>query len=119
MNVSKKTYIVSKNKQDLNSHNMSNLSTEEVLEDIGLYKELVAFQNTVAGKSILTALRTEISVNLSTLCGQAKTMPEMEMRVRLSEINKSLAVLHSFTRADKNLDGATEMLKELTTIAEA
>lgn len=94
------------------------VTQEEVLEDVGRYKELLAFQETDAGKAVLSAIRSEISVNLSTLCGQAKTMPEMEMRVRLAEINKSLAILHSFTRADKNLDGALEMLKELNKIAE-
>lgn len=94
------------------------VTKEEVLEDVGRYKELLVFQETPAGKIVLGNLRSDVASNLATLCGQAKTMPEMEMRVRLAEINKSLAVLHSFTRADKNLDGALEMLKELNKIAE-
>lgn len=95
-----------------------NVTKEEVIEDVGRYKELVAFQNNEAGKTLLTAIRTDIKVNLQTLLGDAKTMPEMEMRVRLAELNKSLNILHSFTRADKNLDGAIAMLEEITKIAE-
>ena len=90
---------------------MSNVTKEEVEQDIALYSSLESVASSEGGKHIIKNLKTDINGAISNIVSNYKKAPHIELIGYCAVLSERISLLKTLTRASKNKDLAIETLK--------